>query len=343
MGCCFGRQTGGPTSTTTRARPQVSAGTLRTDTGVIIRAARAAESDSACRNPAMYAACRALGLNAVRVGVLKGTRTMAQVFSSLDQVVEAARNNRMYVMLGNPDALGTPKPGKWANNLATNKANSIAFWEPTADRYRNETHVFYEMLNEPEEWGLWSNYTSSAGVPTALTVALREVFDAMRSAAPNTVLLAPTAANFDASGGMAQYIKAIQAWESLGAVDWSKACWSYHGYNSTARMQVNSKYTATPGDAVTPAPDVGRAALAWMRDRYPIVCTETNWWMEAARSVLIDVLDAHEDVQVAWSLMRHPLQTAASSFSDELFAPGNKPLDHKVDQLRTRGFNIPVE
>lgn len=291
----------------------------------------------------MWAACRALGVNAVRVGVLRGTRTMAQVFASLDQVVEAARSNRCYVMIGNPDALGTPKPGAWGDNIATNKANSIDFWGPTADRYKDEPHVFYEMLNEPERWGAYTNYSSSTGVPTALTIALRDVFNVMRASAPNTVLLAPTAANIDASGGVAQYIKAIQAWESLGAVDWSKACWSYHGYNSTHRMQVSSKYTAAPGDAITPAPDMGRAALEWLRERYPIVCTETNWWMEAARDVLIDSLDAHEDVQVAWSLMRHPFQTAASSFSDELFAPGNKPLDHKIDQLRTRGYNIPVE
>ena len=72
--------------------------------------------------------------------------------------------------------------------------------------------------------------------------------------------------------GMAQYVKAIQAFESLGPVDWTRACWSFHGYNQTGRMQVNSKYTAPSGNVnLQMAPDMGRAALIWLRARYPIM------------------------------------------------------------------------
>lgn len=319
-----------------RSRPVVSGGTLRTDTGQIIRAGRVNGTNSTVAESSLvWERCRALGLNCMRYGITVGNTSMSTILGKIDRVVEAARNNRCYVMLGNPEFT----PGTFEDNIATNRDKSKSIWQTWAPRYANEEHVFYEMLNEPERWGAYTNYLNASGVPTALTVALRDIFDTIRAAAPNTVILAPTAANIDASGGVVQYVKAIQAWESLGPIDWTLACWAFHGYNSTARMLINGKYTAAPGDAVTPAPDMGAAALAWLMARYPIICTETNWWMEAARSVLVDMLDVFEDV-CGWSLMRYPQQPGGSSFSQELFP---NPLDQKVAQLRTRGFTIPVE
>lgn len=339
-----GSRAGAVLNPNVRSRPVISGGTLRTDTGQIIRAGRVPETDAACRNPSMWAAARQLGLNCMRVGVVRGSRTIAQMHVDVDQVVSAARDNRMYVMLGNPDALATPKPGRWSlpGDMATNKANSIAFWGPTADRYRNEPHVFYEMLNEPEMWGAYTNYSSSAGVPTAMTVALREVFDVMRSAAPDTVICAPSPANIEAAGGVSQYIRAIQAFESLGAVDWTRTVWSFHGYNSTHKMMVDSMVAKTPPELL--ADDMGRAALTWLKARYPLLGTEANWWMEAPRAVLIDVADVMEDVQIGHTIMAVPGQLGRHDFpfpGDLYESPGY--IVRKYGQLRSRGYVIPVE
>lgn len=315
-----------------RSRPVVSGGTLRTDTGQIIRAARVHAGSTVAESSLAWERCRALGINCMRVGI---TGSISTALAKAARVVDAARNNRCYVMLGNP----ATSPGSWGDNIATNKANSIAFWSQMAPRFKDEAHVFYEMCNEPERLGTYTNYTSTAGVPTALTVALREVFEVMRAAAPDTVLLAPSTPNIDAAGGVSQYIKAIQAWESLGPVDWTKACWAFHNYNRTHKMGVTSK---TGGADSILAPDLGRAALAWLRDRYPILGTEGNWWVEASRPNLIDFPDAMEDVQVGYTIMAYPQETPAAHFLEtpELWPV---PLDNKIAQLRSRGFIIPVE
>ena len=334
MSCCFATRTTTTTSSNVRSRPIISGGTVLTDTGQIIRGGTST-IDSVRSDPAFWAACRALGLNTVRIGVRQLTRTMSQVNASIDKIVEAARNNRMYVMLGNPEAL----PGAWDDNIAVNKAASIAFWGPTADRYRNEPYVFYEMFNEPEAWGAYSHYSSSTGEPTALTKAIRDVFDVMRASAPNTIICAPSATNIDAAGGIQQYVLVLQAWESLGAVDWTKSAWAYHGYNQTHRMLLTSKTTVPSPDL---AADQGRSALRWLKARYPLIMTETNWWMEVGRKPLIDILDVHEDVAIGWTIMTHPFTTPPHEFpfAGDLWPT---PLQSKMAQLRTRGYNIPVE
>jgi hypothetical protein len=275
----------------------------------------------------------------MRVGFEVGTSSLSSVGTKLDAIVNAARNNRCYVMLGNPEWT----PGTYDDDIAANEAKSMSTWAYVADRYKDEDHVFYEVLNEPEAWGQYSNYSSSTGVPTDLTRSLRRIFDTIRGIAPETVVLIPSCANIDAAG-MTQYIKAIQAFESLGPVDWTRACWSFHGYNQTGRMLINSKYTAPSGNPnLQMAPDMGRAALIWLRERYPIICTETNWWEnDGIRLPLLDYADACEDAAVGYVIMSYPQQVWAADKYDGYPLYGSF-LDNKIAQLRDRGYNIPVE
>lgn len=322
-----------------RGRPSVSGGTLKTDTGQIIRAGRIQGSVAAAQTSLVWERCRALGINCMRVGFTVGTSSLSSVGTKLDAIVNAARNNRCYVMLCNPEWT----PGTYDDNIATNEAKSMSTWAYVADRYKDEDHVFYEVLNEPEAWGQYSHYSSTTGSPTDLTRSLRRIFDMIRGKAPETVILIPSCASIDAAG-MTQYIKAIQAFESLGPVDWTRACWSFHGYNQTGRMQVSSKYTAPSGNAnLQMAPDMGRAALIWLRARYPIICTETNWWEnDGVRLPLLDYADACEDAAVGYVIMSYPQQVWSASKYDSYPLYGSF-LDNKVAQLRARGFSIPVE
>jgi hypothetical protein len=276
----------------------------------------------------MWALGRSIGLNGIRVGFSVGAKTLSATAAMIDPCVDAARNNRMYVMLCNAETA----PGTWDDNIPVNKAKQIENWSFMADRYKNEPHVFYEQVNEPEAWGLYSHYANAAAVPTALLVALRDVYNVIRAAAPDTVVLLPSPANLQATGGAAQYINAIKGFETLGPVDWGKTVWSFHYYNQTGALGVNND----------DATDGGRAGLTWLRERYPIACTETNWWMEPPRAVLIDGLDAMEDSGVGHCLMRGPGQTGTSPnpFAGDLFPD---PLANKYAQLRARGYVIPVE
>lgn len=322
-----GVRTDGGTRRDVRGRPVISGGTLKTDTGQIMRAGRIRASEGDARKPETWASARALGLNTMRVGFTVGAKSMTEVFAMLDPVVAAARNNRMYVMFCNAET----SPGDWGKNIAENKSKSISNWRAIAPRYANETHVFYEMLNEPEEWGLWSHYATSATQPTELLIGLRAVHDVIRAAAPNTPVLVPSPANLQAAGGASQYIAAIRAFESLGPVNWTRTVWSFHYYNKSMSFGVTGAAT-----------DGGRAAFQWLKARYPIAVTETNWWMEPPRDVLINAADALEDSGVGWSIMRYPGQPGASPnpFPNDLFPD---PLTKKVAQLRARGYVIPVE
>lgn len=337
-----------PLNQNVRSRPVISGGTVRTDTGQIIRSARVANGEPAAQDPATWVKCRAAGINCMRFGIKSGSEPPESKFAEIDAVVAAARNNRCYVMLGNPEAA----PGTWVDDIATNKAKSLANWRAWAPRYKDEPHVFYELINEPEAWGRYTNYCNTDGVPNDLTIALREVFDVMRSLAPETIILAPSPANIDAAGGAVQYIKAIQAFESLGPIDWSRAAWSFHCYNQTARMLVNGKSDVQ-------APDNGRAALDYIKSRYPIMGTETNFWMEFGRRSLIDMVDMHELAQVGWTMMTYPGQVGPLPPVDPDAPPGTTIREdwpdsvamydppgyilRKLDQLRSRGFVIPVE
>lgn len=312
--------------TNTRGRPQVTGGTLRTDTGLPMRSGRFSGDAAAATDAAVWAQARALGLNTMRCGFKVGNQSLATVHARLDKIVDAARNNRMYVLLCNAET----SPAAWEDNIAANKAKQIENWTSVAARYKDETHVFYDQINEPEGWGLWSHYAANATTPTDLLIALREVHDVIRSNAPDTVALMPSAANLQASGGAQQYVNAIRAFESIGPVDWTRTVWSFHYYNQTRLLGVNNN-SATDG---------GRAGLAWLKAQYPIVCTETNWFIDKPpREWLVDAADAMEDAGVGWAIMRYPGQTGDTPSS--LLGPDF--IVNKVNQLRDRGYVIPVE
>lgn len=327
-----------------RGRPIISGGTVRTDTGQILRLARSRESDPATKTTAMWQAIRALGCNGARVGFDLGTRPLSALFANLDAIVAAARNNRGYVMLCNTYFA----PGTFDDAITANRNTLMEQWPPIAARYAGEPHVFFETLNEPDAvgWGRYDQYGSTANVPTKLLIAVRDVYNVIRANAPDSLVLMPSPANLLANGGAQQYIHAIKALENIGPVDWSKTAWSFHYYNKSFVLGVTN-ITATDG---------GRAGIRWLADRFPLICTETNWWMETNRRPLIDGLDALEDIKIAWSLMTAPGATTPkpdpidpSKTIEEEWPPeialytGDGYLIRKVNQLRGRGFVIPVE
>lgn len=324
-------------STSERARPVVTAGpvrTVRTDTGQIIRAGESFHIGSGTGTNvfqnAQWAANRAVGLNCMRVGLLDTAAALPinTLLANVATVVGLARANRMYLMLG----LFAAAPGAWDDDIPVNRQKWIDVWGPLAARFKDEPHVFYEMVNEPTAWGHTNTYSA------AVKSGLRDIFDVMRAAAPETAIVWPSAANLYPSA--AQYDTLLQSFNSLGngtPIDWNKAVFGHHYYNYTMKLAL----TGTTANAT----DRGRAALLSLAAKYPMLSTETNWWMEAERKELIDALDLYEEMGIGWVLMRRAGQTTpdGSQHGQGTWPLAPLFLENKIAQLRDRGFTIPVE
>ncbi len=329
-------------STSERSRPVITAGpmrTLRTDTGQIIRAGASqigTATTSVLFQNATWANGRALGLNCMRCGVNSSTSSMNlnTLLANIDLVVERARVNRMYCMLGYFAA----SPGSWWDAVTANTAKWITFWQAASARYRDVPHVFYEMVNEPTRWGNTTNYNA------AVKEGLKDIYDVMRAGAPDTVIVWPSAANLDPSA--ASYAALMASFDTLGngqPVNWNKAALGFHYYNKTQTLAVSG--------GTANATDAGRAGLRSLGATYPLMQTETNWYVEDFRIGLVDALDVLEELGIGWTLLRSPGQTEPYPLHQYDPPPAAKEhpplgpafLDNKIAQLRDRGFSIPVE
>jgi len=319
----------GPTATldpNVRSAPVIAEGTLKTDTGQIIRSAAQlfiANTATDAQNPAKWAACRALGLNTVRCPVTAGRydKTLAQIGTMIDGVVNAARNNRMYMSL----EYAFDPPGEFGDSIAS-RDKAMEFWAFMAPRYASEPHVFYEMVNEPSKWGEAPDYISSAAtgnVPTDVLRWCRQVFDVMRAGAPDKVIATWSVGSVAPYAN--RYRTVLQAFEALGSpVDWTKTVFSFHWYNPTYVFGVVNA-SATDG---------GAAGLNALRGwGYPLLCTEWNYWVEpppGGRPLIQYAMRIAEEQQIGWTI---------------LLAPGKTPdyLRIVIDDLRANGAIIPVE
>ena len=331
-------------NTNERSRPIITGGplkTLTTDTGQIIRSGASvpigANTTSAVFQNSTWAACRTLGFNTLRVSVISSALTLSQntLLSNIDLVVELARANRMYMMLG----YFVVSPGSYGSDIATNQPMWTSFWNAAAPRWKDKPWVFYEPFNEPWQWGQVSSCTPE------IQQSLKVVYDTIRAGAPDTVIAWPSAANLSPSA--AQYATLLQGMDARGngvPVDWSKTVLSYHYYNQTQQLTVSG--------GLNNATDGGEAGLRALGATYPLLNTETNWYVEAPRLSLIDGLDLYERMGLAWTLLRYAGQVSPvyshdydnnTSTPDTLAPLGPDYADKKIAQLRSRGFVIPVE
>jgi hypothetical protein len=205
-----------------------------------------------------------LGLNSVRYGVktIQVGRTVQQQLPALDLAVNRAAASNLYLMINTSTKSGT-------YDLAELKA----FWRVVAPRYANRTHVFYEMTNEPVKggphWGAPEQYTDQ------VLADLKSVYLIMRRGAPNTHIVLFTTANIwpDCTSWAALIAK-------MQGIDWTKASVGFHHYNGTHK--------------------IGEVGLQCLRNKYPLLMTETNYWTEPYRSILKDALSIYEKLSISW-------------------------------------------
>ena len=209
-----------------RARPRVIAGTICTDTGQIMRGCTMdirKQANPVCTQQAVWDSYRALGLNLVRLDVKTDAdgagRSIAEQLPFLDAAVECAARARMYIM---------PLVSITAGNY--NLGQLTGFWAAVAGRYKDRTHVFYEMTNEPVSgggyWGATPHWTD------AKLRDLRGVYDIMRAAAPDTHIILFSSANL--APNAASWRTVPQKFGAIGSpIAWGKASIGFHYYPGT--------------------------------------------------------------------------------------------------------------
>ncbi len=116
----------------------------------------------------------------------------------IDTLVDYTRDNDLYMVLTigqlcPQDNIRIPLPP--SNNPLVDyetwtyeRQFSLDFWEEYAHRYRNETHLIYELINEPW-WIFHPGTVHSQGYPSTLLDDEADVYLVARGHAPNTPIL----------------------------------------------------------------------------------------------------------------------------------------------------------
>jgi poly(hydroxyalkanoate) depolymerase family esterase len=143
--------------------------------------------------------------------------------SNIDEIVSETATNGLYLII---------TIGNGGNNGSYNLAWATNFWNLYAPRYANQTHVLYEIHNEPVAWG--PPYSATNATPPGAINLEADCYKIIRANAPNTPALLFTYAVFGGTGGTAAALTDIQAFNTnvfgnANAV-WTNEAVAFHGY-----------------------------------------------------------------------------------------------------------------
>jgi subfamily B ATP-binding cassette protein MsbA len=209
---------------------RISEGTVCTDTGELLRGGavwvykygiETGVTDYAY-DPAYYRRLRAAQVNAVRVICFDPWQKshnfpfydvttpgdLQRLLRHLDRVVQLAGEAGLYALINYHDVGGVD------HDFAD------AFWRAVAPRYAHETHVFYELLNEPVQW-FPEHYT-----PDVLAYQ-EHLYHLVRGLAPQTHLVLLT---FPNTAGFVDGCTMETVVAQLATPDWSNASVAFHAY-----------------------------------------------------------------------------------------------------------------
>ncbi|MET0262516.1 MAG: RICIN domain-containing protein [Rariglobus sp.] len=190
-----------------RGRPYINAAktTFVADNGQLIRGAIISTETGNVPTLAAVQAIKNQGLNAIHCyaersdyGYAAGAKKLA-----LDAVVQMTRDNGLYLVI----TIG---------GGGVNKSFIDDFWTFYAPLYKNETHVIYEIQNEP---------VVRAPVSASVIAMEKDAYNIIRYHAPNTPVLLMSYTIFQNSAGVLADIAALSS-----VVNWNNAAIAFHGY-----------------------------------------------------------------------------------------------------------------
>jgi hypothetical protein len=259
----------------TRGRVKVANNTIVTDTGSLIRGARVSLDiwDETPTQADVDTMKNSRGLNAFHIYAEYPGSNKAAGYNSakVDKVVDMADQNDLYVVL---------TIGSGGANGSFNGAFVTAFWTFYAPRYKDKTHVVFEVCNEPQAWSAPYNNNT-------LTME-KNAYTQIRGLAPDTHIMMMS---YSQPNNWTQ-----AATESAGlGVDWSNASVAFHTYGIDGREDstLTSFYKALQAKGIAYA------------------CTEPNLTLKAITTKLFE----RDGVSETQFINVKDIATNASAFS----------------------------
>lgn len=192
-----------------RGRPYINTAntTFVADNGRLIRGAIYSSETGNVPSLASVQAIKNHGLNAIHLyaersdyGYAAGAKAAA-----VDSLVQMTRDNGLYLVI----TIG---------GGGVNATFIQSFWNFYAPRYKNETHVLYEIQNEP---------VVNAPVSAAVITMEKNAYNTIRSHAPDTPVLLMSYTIFQNSAGVLADMTALGS-----TVNWNNAAIAFHGYGA---------------------------------------------------------------------------------------------------------------
>ena len=264
-----------PKASATRGRVTVMNNTIVTDRGTLIRGGRVSLDiwDETPTQADVDTMKNSRGLNAFHIyaeypgGGKAGGYNSAKV----DKVVDLADKNDLYVIL---------TIGSGGGNGSFNQSFVTSFWNFYAPRYKDKTHVVYEVCNEPQAWS--APYNSN-------TLAMeKNAYTQIRGLAPDTHIMMMS---YSQPNNWAQ---AATECAGLG-VDWTNASVAFHTYGIDGKEDstLTSFYKAMQAKGIAYA------------------CTEPNLTLKAITMKLFE----RDGVSETQFISVHDIATNASAFT----------------------------
>jgi len=263
-----------------RGRPRLNftGSTFVADNGNLLRGPFASTEWGAPPPLSAIQSIKNLGANAIHLygevfdpdyvsGVPGSGAAPGYAVSRIDQMVQMTRDEGLYLVL---------TIGNGGNNGSFNYDYVMDFWGFYADRYKDETHVIFEIQNEPHAW--------SAPYPQAALDMEADAYSLIRSLAPDTPVLL---FSFAVLGDGPDAVDDIEEVSAAASIDWTNAAVAFHGY-------AGHEATTTSGEHILGA-------------GYPVFMTEftaSDWGTDT------DVLDAEltaelERLEISWLTFQH--------------------------------------
>ena len=276
-----------------RGRVVIHNGTVMSDRGALLRGvtmeldAPGAWASNFAIDPNHWKQVHDLKLNVVRFDVkLKdasgGAQTISNQLPYIDQAVNLAAQNGVYISL-----MST------VNQSGTYDLQELqSFWAVVADRYKDRTHVLYELTNEPVAW--YPHDYSSQNISD-----LKSVYHLMRSFAPNTHIVLWDFANLDDAQSTISKIT------QMSGVTYSNESVGFHYYYAS--------------------PD----AIATIKNNYPVFMTEVSPGPPTTDD--INHLEIMEQQKISWISLEgkgdfNRLQTVLSQMHSSGYNWSNEEL-----------------
>ncbi|KAI8813159.1 glycoside hydrolase superfamily [Cladochytrium replicatum] len=162
-----------------RGRPRLNGKTFVADNGQLLRGPFTSTEWAGPASQSEVYNIRTLGMNALHLyAEVFGSNTPGYAAAKVDKIVQYTADAGLYLIM---------TIGNGANNGKYNLNYAVGFWNFYSKRYASQTHVLFEIQNEPVAWGPPYN-SPSANPPGAINLQVQS-YKAIRANAPNTPVL----------------------------------------------------------------------------------------------------------------------------------------------------------